>query len=96
MMKWERFFKGHEISKCGQQLVSVKKTFIEQIISNMRERFPETELLSSFGVLSMRPISLLSSDDLKTWGNEQNIMVRLNLILTSMKTKKKSQLLPHQ
>ena len=71
----KRFFKGHEITKCGQQLVSVKKTFIEQFISNMRERFPETELLSSFCVLSMRPISLLSSDDLKTWGNEKLLVL---------------------
>ena len=34
-------------------------------------RFPETELISSFGILSMRPISFLSGAQLETWGCEQ-------------------------
>ena len=34
-------------------------------------RFPDTDLLSAFGILSMRPISLLGSQELETWGNVQ-------------------------
>ena len=34
-------------------------------------RFPETELISAFGVLSMRPITFLSEDQLNTWGCDQ-------------------------
>jgi hypothetical protein len=34
-------------------------------------RFPDTDLLSSFGILSMRPISFLNEEELDAWGNEE-------------------------
>ena len=49
----------------------IKKEFTDHIISKMRERFHETELLSSFGALCMRPLSHLSIEDLKSLGNDK-------------------------
>ena len=34
-------------------------------------RFPQRELISAFGVLSMRPITFLGDEELSTWGCEQ-------------------------
>ena len=45
--------------------------FFNKIIYLYNCRFPDTDLLSAFGVLSMRPIGLLSSEEMESWGNEQ-------------------------
>lgn len=65
-------FKGHSLTKCPKsEVLSAKKKFIEQMISNIETRFPDTDLLSAFGILSMRPISHLSGEELEEWGNAQ-------------------------
>ena len=37
----------------------------------LSSRFPDTDLLFAFGILSVRPLSFLSPSDLQDWGNEQ-------------------------
>lgn len=51
---------------------SVKKPFIEKLITNMEARFPQssTDMLRAFGALGMRPITFLSQDELECWGND--------------------------
>ena len=39
--------------------------------------------MTAFGVLSMRPLSFLSSEDLDIWGNDQ--IEKLQLIMVSLK-----------
>ncbi|XP_060556337.1 uncharacterized protein C17orf113-like [Ruditapes philippinarum] len=65
-------FKEHIISQCPKSdIASAKEKFITALVNNIEKRFPDTDLLSSFGVLSMRPITLLSDVELKTWGDEK-------------------------
>lgn len=37
----------------------------------LSHRFPDTELLSAFGTLAMRPISFYTGDELKNWGTQE-------------------------
>ena len=47
--------------------------FIEELLNNLERRFPDTELMSAFCVLGLRPISLLSEEELAVWGDESII-----------------------
>ncbi|XP_060078767.1 uncharacterized protein LOC132558242 [Ylistrum balloti] len=71
-------FKQHEISLSPHHDVqSVKVKFLNNLIGNITERFPDTDLLTAFGVLSMRPVGLLSGKDLHDWGDEAiNVLIR--------------------
>nr|KAG5712589.1 hypothetical protein BaRGS_011563 [Batillaria attramentaria] len=55
----------------ADQITSTKTQFIQQLIQNIQSRFQEDcDLLAAFGVLGMRPLSVLSKAELKTWGNK--------------------------
>ena len=63
---------GHEILCCSQDPVhSSKHKFIKKLVDNINDRFSGTDMVTTFGVLSMRPLSFLSSEDLDDWGNGQ-------------------------
>ncbi len=51
--------------KCKQ---SVTEEFINSVITNIEQRFPSNDILSAYSVLSMRPISHLSPEQLETYG----------------------------
>ena len=50
---------------------SSKHKFIQKLVDNINDRFNGTDIVTTFGVLSMRPLSFLSSEDLDDWGNGQ-------------------------
>ena len=63
---------GHEISCCSKDHVhSAKRKFIQKLVDNINDRFSGTDIMTVFGVLSMRPLSFLPSEDLDIWGNGQ-------------------------
>ncbi|XP_060076187.1 uncharacterized protein LOC132555845 [Ylistrum balloti] len=65
-------YKELTITRCPEKdIISVKQKFISNLIANKEKRFPDTELISAFGILSMRPIGLISGEELESWGNEQ-------------------------
>ncbi|XP_071098775.1 zinc finger protein 862-like [Haliotis cracherodii] len=65
-------FKGHTIKGCSEkEISSAKVKFLDKLIDNISQRFPEQDLLAAIGVLGLRPISFLSKDELADWGNEQ-------------------------
>ena len=65
-------YKGqHHITTSTLDMENLCIRFIDQLVDNMHARFPDTSLLASFGVLSLRPISFLSPDELKAFGNEE-------------------------
>ena len=69
-------FKGHNVTVTPNQrkhFLSIASEFVTQLMENIKQRFPQsqTDLLSAFGVLSMRPISFLNGNDLKEWGNDK-------------------------
>ncbi len=65
-------FNGDAITACPQQhITSAGKYFIDRMVTNIKTRFPDTDILTAFGVLSLRPISYLSQEELKTSGNDQ-------------------------
>ena len=61
-------FKGHKITDTKANLQNLKSKFLNQLLSNLKSRFPNMSLLTSFHVLGMRPLSMVQ--DLDDWGNE--------------------------
>ncbi|CAH3019729.1 unnamed protein product [Porites evermanni] len=66
-------FKGNHPLKGNNNIDSIKVTFIDKIVENLNTRFPkeESNIVYAFGVLGLRPISLLSPSDLEEWGNSK-------------------------
>ena len=63
----------HVISKGQRNVNNFKDNFIDSLIEKEDDRFPakDSNLIFSFGVLGMRPLSFLSKDELSTWGDEE-------------------------
>ncbi len=78
----KNIFKGHVLTPgCPAykaQCLKVKEDFINHLIGNLEERFPQDQVsvVTAFNILGMRPISFLSKLDLESWGNEE-----LNVLL---------------
>ena len=67
----------HHITGCRENEISSPiRKFIDNLITNINTRFPDTELIVAFAVLAMRPLSVLSQDELLVWGDDQ-----LNVLL---------------
>lgn len=66
-------FKGNHPLKGNNNIDSIKVTFIDKIVENLNTRFPKEEsiIVYAFGVLGLRPISLLPPSDLEEWGNSK-------------------------
>ncbi|XP_069115977.1 zinc finger protein 862-like isoform X2 [Argopecten irradians] len=64
-------FKDHHITCSPFNLENITKEFADALIQNIKSRFPDKELLQCFGVLSMRPLTFLSSQDLDMYGNNE-------------------------
>ena len=67
------YFKGTHLVQGKRNIDSIKQKFIDAILRKLDERFPanESNVMFSFGVLGLRPISFLSQKDLIDWGNDQ-------------------------
>ena len=63
-------YKGHEVIKSKSSFRKAYKEYIEAILRNLQQRFPETELMAAFSVLAMRLISFVPTDKLEHWGKE--------------------------
>ncbi|KAK7505926.1 hypothetical protein BaRGS_00002648 [Batillaria attramentaria] len=64
-----RYYKGHAVTGCKESdITSATTKFIDNLVRNIKTRFPDSELMSAFGCLGMRPISFLSGEDLTNWG----------------------------
>jgi len=66
-------FKTHKITDVTKatMLSSTKNKFINKLIDNIQARFPDSDLLSAFSILGMRPISVLSGEELQKWGDDK-------------------------
>ena len=42
--------------------------YIDVVLENLEERFPDTELMAAFTILALRPLSVVS--DVPAWGND--------------------------
>ncbi|XP_045216125.2 zinc finger protein 862-like [Mercenaria mercenaria] len=80
-------FKANHIVQGKQNIDSIKVKFIDSILSKLDQRFPENDsnIMYAFAVLSMRPISFCSKEDLETWGNE-----KLEILIKQYGEKKES------
>ena len=67
------FKDNHVISKGQRNVNNLKDNFIDSLIEKLDDRFPakDSNLIFSFGVLGMRPLSFMSKDELSTWGDEK-------------------------
>ncbi|XP_070568499.1 uncharacterized protein [Ptychodera flava] len=64
-------FRGHHvITKSRHIFSSTKNAYVDGLIDNIESRFPNQELMTSMCVLGMRPVSLLTDQDLADWGND--------------------------
>ena len=66
------YFHDHKISDSisqRQQFASIKGRFLDQLIENLKSRFPDNDTLYSFSILD--PQSLPLDSDLPSYGNEQ-------------------------
>ena len=66
------FFKNeHKVTKPVFNLKTITEEFVDNLIENIENRFPENDLLYAFSVLSMRTLSFLSSEEQENYGNEE-------------------------
>ncbi|XP_013395769.1 uncharacterized protein LOC106162883 [Lingula anatina] len=61
---------NHVVAHSKYKTEVTKRDSIQAMLDNSEKRFPDQELMSSFCVLGMKPISLLSQDELQCWGDE--------------------------
>lgn len=52
-------FKNHRIAKNASNFNGVKRKFLQAMINNMRERFPDSETMFKLSVLGMWPIQFV-------------------------------------
>ena len=65
-------FKGHEVTGCpADHITSIQTDFLDALISNIKKRFPDSEFMSAFGILAMRPISVMPEEQLAEWGDQK-------------------------
>jgi len=72
-------FKQNHILQGKQNIESIKKQFIDQILQKLDERFPDDDsnVIYAFSILVMRPLSFLSKAEVETWGNEKlEVLIR--------------------
>ncbi|KAL5016780.1 hypothetical protein ScPMuIL_006369 [Solemya velum] len=74
----QNMFRGqHEVTLTNFSLQNLTTLFIDGLITNIKSRFPDADLLASFSVLGMRPISFLTDKDLQEYGVEGIAKLRL-------------------
>ena len=63
-------YKGHTLLKPTRPEItdSVKECFLNAVIENTEKRFPDTDMMTAFGVLGLRPVLLLQGEALENWG----------------------------
>ncbi len=64
-------FRGHQLTPSSHDLQATKVMFLDKLIDNIDSRFPNTDFITAFGVLGMRPISTCSKEELQTWGDAE-------------------------
>ena len=69
-------YKGvHVIKMCSNvdTCHKIKESFIDELLANLEARFPQndTDIVSSFSCLGLRPVTVLSESELKDWGNDK-------------------------
>ncbi|KAJ8246638.1 hypothetical protein GJAV_G00253750 [Gymnothorax javanicus] len=63
-------YHGHEVAACPlSDIKSTVSKFIDNLHANISTRFPDTDLLSAFGVMRLRPITFVKEDEIEDWGN---------------------------
>ena len=66
------YYLGHQISDSRKQRDDFdrnRETLIDKLIDNLKSRFPDGEIISSFSILD--PQNLPSPSDLATYGNHE-------------------------
>ena len=63
------FFNTHLLQKHSKVSSTLLPSFVE-VLSNLKERFRDMELLQAFKKLAMRPISFVDKNKLDNWGME--------------------------
>ena len=52
-------------------LQRIRLRYIDEVIKNIKSRFPDSDFIVSFSALAMRPLSFVPADQLDTWGNDK-------------------------
>lgn len=67
------FKDNHIVSKGSRNVQNLKASFVDKLIENLKERFPEKDsnIMYALGCLAMRPLSFLSKEQLNVWGDEK-------------------------
>ena len=79
---------SHSIDSCHK----LREEFIDHLLSNLEARFPPRQCWQAFACLGLQPISLLSSEELKTWGNDK--IETLCAVYRAEKVKKCGEIVP--
>ena len=65
------FKDNHIIAKGNRRIETLKVSFVDKLVENLNDRFPEKDsnIMYAFGCLAMRPLSFLSKEELSVWGD---------------------------
>ncbi|XP_033742471.1 transmembrane protein C17orf113-like [Pecten maximus] len=64
------FKSHHKVVQSKYSYMSTRQRFIHALVDNITKRFPDKQIMTSFCVLGLRPVTLLTDEDLASWGNE--------------------------
>ena len=65
-------YHGYTVATCSvSDIHSVVRKFIDNLHANISKRFPDTDLLSAFGVMWLRPITFLKEEEIEKWGEKE-------------------------
>ncbi|KAL3879846.1 hypothetical protein ACJMK2_032125 [Sinanodonta woodiana] len=70
-LKGNTFKEHHQITRNNFSQEKIAKNFIDSLVDNIRCRFPADDLLTSFGILAMRPISMMLKTEVDRYGDEE-------------------------
>jgi len=70
-LKGNTFKEHYQITKNNFSLKKITKLFIDSLVENIQCRFPADDLLTSFGILAMRPISMMLKTEVDTYWDEE-------------------------
>lgn len=64
---------GTSLRATSKEIEEIRTTFCDRLTQNIKDRFPKetSDMVAAFGVLAMRPLTFMSAENQKDYGNEE-------------------------
>ena len=64
---------GTSLRSSSKEIEETRTAFCDKLTQNIKDRFPKetSDMIAAFGVLGMRPLTFMSAENQKSYGNEE-------------------------